>query len=126
MDRTKIRCPYSDLKCQNRSFQELDTVRFHLAKNGFVRDYHVWYKHGETVVQQTSNQNVQRSVESDVAIEYAQPNNACQAMLMDVIGPSFNPDVTEDIPNPAAQELYEMLKALEQEIWPGNPQWPNY
>ena len=42
-------------------------------------------------------------------------------MLMDVIGPSFNPDVTKDIPNPATQELYEMLKALEQEIWSGNP-----
>ena len=67
-------------------------------------------------MQQTSNQNAQRSVESNVAIEYAQPNNACQAMLMDVIGPSFNPDVTEDIPNPAAQELYEMLKASEQEV----------
>ena len=42
-------------------------------------------------------------------------------MLMDVIGPSFNPDVTEDIPNPIAQELYEMLKASKQEVWPGNP-----
>ena len=50
-------------------------------------------------------------MEADVAMEYAQPNNACQAMLMDVIGPSFNPDVTEDIPNPAAQKLYEMLQA---------------
>ena len=96
-------------------------MRFHLAKNGFVRDYYVWYKHGETVVQPTSNQNVQRSVESDVAIEYVQPNNACQAMLMDVIGPSFNSNVTEDIPNLATQELYEMLKASEQEVWPGNP-----
>ena len=121
MDGTKIRCPWNDRKCQNRSFQELDNVRFHLAKNGFVRDYYVWYKHGETVVQQTSNQNAHRSVESDVAIEYAQPNNACQTMLMDVISPSFNPDVTEDIPNLAAQELYEMLKASEQEVWPGNP-----
>ena len=67
-------------------------------------------------MQQTLNQNVQRSVESDVAIEYAQPNNACQAMLMDLIGPSFNPDVTEDITNPAAQELYQILKASEQEF----------
>ena len=121
MDGSKIRCPCNDRKCQNRSFQELDIVRFHLAKNGFVRDYYVWYKHGETVVQPTSNKNVHRSVESDVAIEYAQPSNACQAMLMDVIGLSFNPNVTEDIPNLATQELYEMLKASEQEVWPGNP-----
>ena len=41
-------------------------------------------------------------------------------MLMDVIGPSFNPNVTKDIPNPTAQELYEMLKASEQEVWSGN------
>ena len=46
-------------------------MRFHLAKNGFVRDYYVWYNHGETVVQKNSNHNVQRRVESDVAIEYA-------------------------------------------------------
>ena len=63
MDGTKIRCPCNDYKRQNQSFQELDIVRFHLAKNGFVRDYYVWYEHGETIVQQTSNQNVQRSVE---------------------------------------------------------------
>ena len=41
MDGTKIRCPCNDRKCQNQIFQELDTVRFHLAKNGFVRDYYV-------------------------------------------------------------------------------------
>ena len=41
MDGTKIRCPCNDRKCQNRSFQELDIVRFHLAKNGFVRDYYL-------------------------------------------------------------------------------------
>ena len=39
---------------------------------------------------------------------------------MDVIGPSFNPDVTEDEPSPAAKELYEMLRASEEEVWPGN------
>ena len=71
MDGTKISCPCNDRKCQNQSFQEINIGRFHLAKNGFVRDYYVWHKHGETVVQQTSNQSVQRSVESDVAIEYA-------------------------------------------------------
>ena len=38
MDGSKIRCPCNDHKCQNKSFQELDIVRFHLAKNGFVRD----------------------------------------------------------------------------------------
>ena len=36
MDGTKIKCPCSDHKCQNRSFEEPDAVRFHLAKNGFV------------------------------------------------------------------------------------------
>ena len=50
MDGTKIKCPCNDCKCQNWSFQELDTVQFHLAKNGFVRDYYAWYKHGEKVM----------------------------------------------------------------------------
>ena len=41
MDGTKIRCPRNDRKCHNKSFQELEAMRFHLAKNGFVRDYYV-------------------------------------------------------------------------------------
>ena len=46
-------------------------MRFYLEKNGFIKDYYVWYKHRETIMQQTLNQNVQLSVEADVAMEYA-------------------------------------------------------
>ena len=36
MDGTKIRCPCNDRKCQNQSFQELDTVQFHLEKRDLL------------------------------------------------------------------------------------------
>ena len=41
MDENKIRCPCNDRKCQNRVYHDLDTVKFHVAKYGFVPDNYV-------------------------------------------------------------------------------------
>ena len=41
-------------------------------------------------------------------------------MLIDAVRPSFNPNDIEEDPNPTAAKLFEMLKAADQEIWPGN------
>ncbi|XP_043814060.1 uncharacterized protein LOC122723981 [Manihot esculenta] len=35
-----IRCPCNQFKCQNHNFEYENTVRFHLMKYGFVRDYY--------------------------------------------------------------------------------------
>ena len=47
--------------------------------------------------------------------------NAMQSMVYDAAGPSFNSIEIEESPNPTIQYLFDMLKALEQEVWNGNP-----
>ena len=43
----KIKCPCMKFRCRNQNFHELNTVRFHILKNGFVPDYWDWIYHGE-------------------------------------------------------------------------------
>ncbi|XP_043817332.1 uncharacterized protein LOC122725001 [Manihot esculenta] len=89
-----IRCPCNRFKCQNRSFEDENTVRFHLMKYGFVRDYYVWYLHGEI-----QNYNV------------IHKRNAAE--------PSFSPSISNEPSNQSIQRLYDMLAAANQELWPG-------
>ena len=38
---TAIRCPGTLVKCQNKKFLNVETVKVHLYRNGFVPDYYV-------------------------------------------------------------------------------------
>nr|GMC95780.1 uncharacterized protein LOC109168299 [Ipomoea batatas] len=58
MDGERIKCPCNQRKCQNTKFLDVPTVKFHLAKYGFVSDYYVWRFHGEC--------NLRVDVEQDV------------------------------------------------------------
>ena len=42
-----IRCPYHKYKC--RRFLDIESIRYHLFKDGFKLDYWVWTKHGEVL-----------------------------------------------------------------------------
>ena len=42
MDGNKIKCPCTLTKCRNRSYHQIDTVKYHLMKNGFILGYYVW------------------------------------------------------------------------------------
>nr|XP_017219141.1 PREDICTED: uncharacterized protein LOC108196387 isoform X2 [Daucus carota subsp. sativus] len=48
MNGTSIQCPCT--KCKNRKFWKSDIVKLHLLKNGFVRDYYIWSRHGESYI----------------------------------------------------------------------------
>ena len=98
----------------------MDTVRYHLAKNEFVRGYETWYIYGETIEEVNRECDVNLNDVIDIGLVNPQPSNAYQTMVMDAGGPSFNPSDIEEEPNPTAAQLYEMLQAADQEIWPGN------
>ncbi|XP_057795235.1 uncharacterized protein LOC131011420 [Salvia miltiorrhiza] len=55
MDGEKIRCPCR--KCDNIRFHTKNNVQYHIAKNGFVRDYHIWRFHGEIEMPTTEYHN---------------------------------------------------------------------
>ncbi|XP_019163601.1 PREDICTED: uncharacterized protein LOC109159943 [Ipomoea nil] len=99
----RIKYPCNQRKCQNTKFLDVPTVKFHLAKYGFVSDYYVDRDVGDP---------------SQMASEEA--SNAYHTMVMDAAGPGFNVDEIEESPNPEAQKFYDMLKAADQELWPGS------
>ncbi|XP_019172859.1 PREDICTED: uncharacterized protein LOC109168299 [Ipomoea nil] len=116
MDGERIKCPCNQRKCQNTKYLDVPTVKYHLAKYGFVSDYYVWRFHGEYNVNLDVDQDV--GGPSQVASEEA--SNAYHTMVMDAAGPEFNVDEIEESPNPEAQKFYDMLKAADQELWPGS------
>lgn len=109
----QIKCPCNKVRCQNMSYQDVEVVKFHLAKHGFVRGYYDWIHHGEenrvTDVQQTDN-----------VFEDRDEGEGCSSvhrMLIDAAGPEI---LMDDPPNEEAQKFYDMMRAAEQNIWPGN------
>nr|GMD12815.1 uncharacterized protein LOC109168299 [Ipomoea batatas] len=116
MDGEKIKYPCNQRKCQNTKFLDVGTVQFHLAKYGFVSDCYVWRFHGECNLRVDVDQAV--GAPSQVASEEA--SNGYHTMVMDAAGPEFNVDEIGESPNPEAQRFYDMLKAADQELWPGS------
>nr|GLL27171.1 uncharacterized protein LOC109166492 [Ipomoea trifida] len=114
MDGERIRCPCTQRKCQNTKFLDVPTVKYHLAKFGFVSDYYVWRFHGERILPV----DVDRDVGGSSQMASEEPSNAYHTMVMDAAGVEFNVDEIEESPNPEAQKFYDMLKAADQELFP--------
>ncbi|XP_074347215.1 uncharacterized protein LOC141686052 [Apium graveolens] len=111
MNGTNIQCPY--FKCENGKFWNAGTVKLHLLKKGFVRDYYVWDRHGEPYVARQSGE--QSSTHYSNTQGRRDEENQMYNMVMDVVGPSFDPEM----PNAEAQELYDILKSSERELYEG-------
>ena len=47
MDGNKIKCPCTLTKCRNHSYHQIDTINYHLMKNGFILGFYVWSRQGE-------------------------------------------------------------------------------
>ncbi|XP_043816628.1 uncharacterized protein LOC110624237 [Manihot esculenta] len=114
----QIRCPCNRFKCQNRSFQDENTVKYHLMKHGFVQNYLVWYLHDETEVHDGyGDTDLDMSYGSD---SVNHPNfNRFEDMVMDATSCHVMHNDTYEMPNSAAQKLYDMLNASKQQLWPG-------
>nr|GMC47957.1 uncharacterized protein LOC109166492 [Ipomoea batatas] len=113
-DGERIRCPCTQRKCQNTKFLDVPTVKYHLARYGFVSDYYVWRFHGERIVPV----DVDRDVGGPSQMASEEASNAYHTMVMDAAGVEFNVDEIEESPNPEAQKFYDMLKAADQQLFP--------
>ena len=113
MDGNKIKCPCTLTKCRNRSYHQIDTVKYHLMKNGFIPGYYVWARQGEM-----EPDSIQNSGDAQPASESIE--NAYHSMVMDAAEPDFNPnEISDEPPNPEAQKFFDMLSAVNKELWPG-------
>ncbi|KAK1354706.1 hypothetical protein POM88_047962 [Heracleum sosnowskyi] len=109
---TNIQCPCS--KCRNfGGFWNAETVKLHLMKNGFVSDYYVWSRHGEPYIAGQSGE--QSSAHYSNTQDRTNEDNTMYNMVMNVVGPSFDPEM----PNAEAQKLYDILKSSERELYEG-------
>lgn len=48
MDGPRIRCPCNLHKCQNKAYRDVEIVKVHLCRKGFVAEYEVLNCHSET------------------------------------------------------------------------------
>lgn len=90
----------------------------HLGTYGFVPNYYRWYHHGESYISNPSVLNDHQEEAFGETVNF-QSHNIFRSMVFDVAGPSYDGNVEED-QNPTTHHIYDLLKALKQEIWTEN------
>ena len=95
-----VRCPCED--CQNGTFLSRYDIVIHLCRHGFIPNYFVWTRHGESTPTSSSPRTL----------------NPMEQMVHDVAGPSFDWNATEE-PNPEAARFFEVLRESERPLWNG-------
>ncbi|KAK1352048.1 hypothetical protein POM88_053762 [Heracleum sosnowskyi] len=111
LDGINIQCPC--FNCKNIKFWNAETVKLHLLKKGFVRNYYEWDRHGEPyVVRQSAEPS---STHYSNTQDRRDEDNLMYNMVMDAAGPSFNPEM----PNPGVQKLYDILDSSKRELYEG-------
>ena len=65
LDKHRIRCPCK--KCDNKRYTDPMEVRYHLARFGFVKDYHLWRFQGEKIIESSTAQKGGKIIESSAA-----------------------------------------------------------
>ncbi|KAK1373179.1 hypothetical protein POM88_029372 [Heracleum sosnowskyi] len=109
---TNIQCPCS--KCRHiGGFWDAETVKLHLLKNGFVSDYYVWSRHGESYISGQSGE--QSSPYYSNTQDRTDEDNLMYNMVMDAVGPSFDPEM----PNAETKKLYDILKSSKKKLYEG-------
>lgn len=116
MNGEKIKCPCK--RCNNIPYKNKNVVRFHIKKYGFVLDYYTWIFQGETSGHTVEHRTAGHITENRT-LNIDEGSSTYHTMVMDVAGPDFDDEDIEELPNPAAQKFYDMLKAANQELWPG-------
>ena len=112
MDGDKIKCPCK--KCLNRAFQEVEVAKFHLSKFGFIPNYYLWNKHGETSIGSTS---FGMDDTHSPFNEHHDPSYS--EMVMDAAGYDFIERTFDEDPNPEDKKFFDMLEAADRELWSG-------
>ncbi|XP_012838845.1 PREDICTED: uncharacterized protein LOC105959319 [Erythranthe guttata] len=114
-----IRCPCS--RCDNMGFLNVEDVKTHLYKYGFVPEYYQWISHGDPYINHVSPQT-----ENEAAIQTT-PSDPYRTMVLEAAGLGFdfefdrNDFVSDEgeLPNSVAGKFYELLKATEEPLYEG-------
>nr|GMC66417.1 uncharacterized protein LOC109166774 [Ipomoea batatas] len=114
MDGTKIRCPCK--RCHHISFEEAETVRFHLCKYGFVPNYFEWNRHGEK-----SRNSTSMGFDANWSLnnEQNEPLESYQQMVIDAAGQNLIARNVGEEPNAEDKKFFDMLDAADRQLWSG-------
>ncbi|KAD7117250.1 hypothetical protein E3N88_04518 [Mikania micrantha] len=132
-----IRCPCA--KCQNRYHMTRDSVEDHLFTRGFMKNYLIWYKHGESLPTQdmgqcskTANDLGDVGHHIDHVASQKNADNLCDfigydQMTRENIHQNHHPyyQQYQQDPNQVAQEFYIMLEQANKPLWVGSTKASN-
>ncbi|KAM3289830.1 hypothetical protein P3S67_018119 [Capsicum chacoense] len=133
MSGDKVRCPCA--KCQNYKFMDVETIKCHLYQSGFIKNYFIWKRQGERDdINGTSYGNALHGVGQPVFGE-----NPYRQMILDTDGPNFAQGLSwqsysnsepgssrpfqhsmEEDPNPVSKKFYDLLDAVDAELYSGS------
>jgi len=84
MSGNKVRCPCK--KCHNFKFMDVETIKHHLYKSGFVDNYFIWKHQGEKDVigEISSDQDLSGGATPELGYD-----NPYRQMIFDAAGPNF-------------------------------------
>ncbi|XP_015159943.1 uncharacterized protein [Solanum tuberosum] len=107
------------------NYEKLETVKFHLYRNGFKEDYTVWTSHGEI---DNSFDRFQHYVvgESSKAVKPNVQNYRMHYMVQDAyrLHSDFEfRDHVEEAPNDESRIFFEQLKVASRPLYEGSPHW---
>ncbi|KAM3395106.1 hypothetical protein P3S68_004111 [Capsicum galapagoense] len=85
MSGNNIRCPCK--KYRNIKYKDVETVRYHLLHDGFVKDYFVWKHQGEKdmIGEISFGDDLINGAQLELGYD-----NPYRQMILDIVGPNFN------------------------------------
>ncbi|KAL4590590.1 hypothetical protein LXL04_003524 [Taraxacum kok-saghyz] len=117
-DGNKIKCPCT--KCLNKPYADVEVVKYHLARYGFMPNYHLWDRHGETSVRSTSTVgSTSLGMDDSNRSSNEQHEPSYTEMVLDVAGPDFVTRFLDEEPNLEDKKFFDMLNAADRELWSG-------
>ncbi|KAL4580504.1 hypothetical protein LXL04_016700 [Taraxacum kok-saghyz] len=116
MDEGRIKCPCKNYR--NRPFLDVDVVKLHLYKAGFVQNYKSWDRQGETLLDNTLS-----DADDTYTTLHEQHAPTYTEMILDATNSDclngFMSRPIEEEPNIADKKFFDMLKAADKELWSG-------
>ncbi|XP_074299012.1 uncharacterized protein LOC141630015 [Silene latifolia] len=109
---SKLKSPC--IKCDNRTYLDVDTIKLHLYKEGFSPGYTRWVCHGERFPQA---ENV-----VDESLSFSAEPYSFYDMVMDASGSNIDNrqrDDVEEEPNAESKKKFDMLKRAEAPLYEG-------
>ncbi|KAM3281818.1 hypothetical protein P3S67_027465 [Capsicum chacoense] len=109
MSGDNIRCPCK--KCRNIKYKNIETVRYHLLHDRFVKDYFIWKHQGKADLVGEISFGNDLINGAQLELGYDNPN---RQMILDATGPNFNHGYNNIESRPS--HLYEPSIEEEHEI----------